>query len=188
MAVMFFDRLRLRLFKDALFPQEIIDARTHVLLTHHCNSARTSHKPVPSGRPKRHPHFRLWLSVPFHGERFQKTHRHQTRPVRRQRVKDILRSCETWPHSSVGNLRAAGDPRRGPLVVSNGTVLDGQNKHHASLFPDLADNPIIANAITPQAAELMAQGLPEAARVFLRGNAGVHVVDNFPLHCPVKGL
>ena len=67
-------------------------------------------------------------------------------------------------------------------------MLDGQNKHEVRLFPNVANNPIIANAVTPQPAKLMTQGLPEAARVFVRGNAGIHVVENFPLHCPVNGL
>jgi hypothetical protein len=70
----------------------------------------------------------------------------------------------------------------GGLIVSSGTVLDGQNEHHAGLFPNVANNPVIANPITPQPAKLMTQGLPEAARVFVRGNPGVHLVENFPLH------
>jgi hypothetical protein len=37
--------------------------------------------------------------------------------------------------------------------------------------------------VAPSAARL-----PEAARVFVRGNAAVHVVENFPLHCPVNSL
>jgi hypothetical protein len=78
--------------------------------------------------------------------------------------------------------------RGGGLIVNGGTVLDGQNKHHAGLFPNVANNPVIAQPITPQPAKLMTQGLPEAARVFIRGNAGVHVVENFPLHCPINGL
>lgn len=76
----------------------------------------------------------------------------------------------------------------GGLIVSSGTVLDDQNEHHTALFPNVANNPVIANPLTPQPAKLMTQGLPEAARVFVRGNPGVHVVENFPLHCPVNGL
>ena len=34
----------------------------------------------------------------------------------------------------------------------------------------------------------MTQGLSKAARVFFRGNAAVHIVENFPLHGPVNGL
>jgi hypothetical protein len=34
----------------------------------------------------------------------------------------------------------------------------------------------------------MTQGFSEAARVFLRGDAAVHVVENFPLHGPINGL
>jgi hypothetical protein len=60
----------------------------------------------------------------------------------------------------------------GGLIVSSGTVLDGQNKHNADLFPNVANNPVIANAITPQTAKLKTQGLHGAARVFVRGNAG----------------
>jgi hypothetical protein len=74
------------------------------------------------------------------------------------------------------------------LIVSSGTVLDGQNEHHAVLFPNVANSPVIANPITPQPTKLMTQGLPEAARFFFRGNPGVHVVENFPLHFPVNDL
>ena len=49
------------------------------------------------------------------------------------------------------------------LIVHGGTVLDSQNKHHAGLFPNVANNPVIANTITPQPAKLMTQGLPEEA-------------------------
>ena len=65
-------------------------------------------------------------------------------------------------------------------------MLDGENKHHASLFPNVTDNPVIPNAVAPQPAKLMAQGPPETARVFLRRNARVHVVENFPLHRAVN--
>jgi hypothetical protein len=67
-------------------------------------------------------------------------------------------------------------------------VFDGQNKHEAGLVPNVANNPVIANTITPQPAKIMTQGLPEAARVFVCGNAGIHVVKNFSLDCPVNGL
>jgi hypothetical protein len=80
------------------------------------------------------------------------------------------------------------DDYGGDLIVSGGTVLDGQNEHKAGLFPNVANNPVVANPITSQPAKLVTQGLPEAVRVFVRGNPGIHEVENFPLHCPVKGL
>ena len=83
---------------------------------------------------------------------------------------------------SIGNAHFGG------LIVSSGTVVDGQNKHHAGLFPNVANNSVIANAITPQPAKFMTQGLPEAAGVFVGCNAGVHVVKNFPLHGAVNRL
>ena len=67
-------------------------------------------------------------------------------------------------------------------------MFNAQNKHQTGLFPNVADNPVIAKTITPQPAKLMAQGLPKAARVFVRGNAGIHVVENFPLRRPVNGF
>ena len=67
-------------------------------------------------------------------------------------------------------------------------MFDGQNEHNLSLLSNVANNPVIANAIAPQPAKLMTQGLPEAARVFDGGNAGIHVVENFPLYYPVSGL
>lgn len=75
----------------------------------------------------------------------------------------------------------------GGLIVNGGTVLDGQHKYHAGLFPNVANDSVIANTITPQPSKLMTQGFSEAARVFIRGDASIHVVENFPLHCPVNG-
>ena len=76
----------------------------------------------------------------------------------------------------------------GGLIVNSGTVLDGQNKHHAGLFSNVANNSVIANTITPQPAKFMTQGLPEAAGVFVGRNADVYVVKNFPLHGAVNHL
>jgi hypothetical protein len=67
-------------------------------------------------------------------------------------------------------------------------VLDGQHEHHAGLFPNVADNPVITNTIAPQRAKLMPQGFSKAVRVFGRGNAGVHIVENFPLHRPIMAF
>lgn len=67
-------------------------------------------------------------------------------------------------------------------------MFDAQDKHRAGLVPNLAEYPVIPNAVAPQPALVMAQRLAEASRVFLRGNAGVHVVEDFPLHGPVNGL
>ena len=67
-------------------------------------------------------------------------------------------------------------------------MLDAQNKYRAGLVPNLADDPVIPNAVTPQPALVMTQRLAEASRVFLRGNASVHVFEDFFLHGPVNGL
>ena len=76
--------------------------------------------------------------------------------------------------------------RRRRLVVRNRTVLDGQNERSLDLIANVANNPVIPNPIRPQPTKLMTQRLTEAARVFLRRNPGIHVVENFPLHSPVN--
>jgi hypothetical protein len=74
------------------------------------------------------------------------------------------------------------------FLVSNGAVLDRQHEDDAGLLPNFANDAIVPNAVTPEATVFMAQSLTEAARVFVRSNATVHVVEKFPLHCAIYAL
>jgi len=67
------------------------------------------------------------------------------------------------------------------LLVNVFAMADGYYQHQQLLVFDLAENPVIADPVTPQPGQLCFESLPEASRMGVAPNPFVEMGDDIPL-------
>lgn len=67
------------------------------------------------------------------------------------------------------------------LLVNVFAMADGHDQHQQLLVFDLAQNPVIADPVTPQPGQVCFESLSEAARIGVARNPFVEIADDVPL-------